>query len=504
MFLGLSLLSLLATGKAYIWPSPQLEALDSIRFGLPDHAQVGVDNFLEPCDQFLLAPRWVRFRVQRRRLVAHDHDMATHSVEDGTGGLDASIRRDNAGTGFKNTLTVVAPNSNRYVSVTDFIAVAALMAVEACGGPEIAYRGGRLDATAPNSPGVLRPEQDLDPHIASFVQQGFTPTEMISLIACGHSFGGVEHAPFPDIVPELNDSNDTHTSTAPLLTSTITAMEYISGTTQNSLAVGANDTTNSDKRIFGSDGNVTMRGQWPDRFANSPELFPSTYASFFARMIDTVPSGVQLTDVVTPLPIKPTVSIILDGDTLKLSTEFWNMSGDKHVQLLLDDCVGGTKSVTLDALGVTSAFNGRYSVAWYAVNATADTTARITSIRFLVDGKLEDQGGIGFALQDGIVFSNTSCAVDANRTAGRFDVAMRARDELLQFDNTSHPFIVETDIPRPVQPVAANGDYSIWSVNVSDPDPFNPGFYSIGAEVDGVKTSTVDTHSLVEVFPCVT
>jgi hypothetical protein len=30
-------------------------------------------------------------------------------------------------------------------------------------------------------------------------------------------------------------------------------------TTQNPLVVGFNDTTNSDKRIFGSDGNVTMR-----------------------------------------------------------------------------------------------------------------------------------------------------------------------------------------------------------------------------------------------------
>lgn len=37
-------------------------------------------------------------------------------------------------------------------------------------------------------------------------------------------------------------------------------------------------------------------------------------------MLDTVPRGVQLTEVVTPLPVKPKISrFALDGDTLELS-----------------------------------------------------------------------------------------------------------------------------------------------------------------------------------------
>ena len=40
----------------------------------------------------------------------------------------------------------------------------------------------------------------------------------------------------------------------------IRAKEFIAGTTANPLVVGHNDTTNSDKRIFASDGNVTMQG----------------------------------------------------------------------------------------------------------------------------------------------------------------------------------------------------------------------------------------------------
>jgi hypothetical protein len=52
-------------------------------------------------------------------------------------------------------------------------------------GPEIAFRGGRVDAVEPNKPGVPEPQQDLDSHIASFARQGFTKTEMIGLVACG-------------------------------------------------------------------------------------------------------------------------------------------------------------------------------------------------------------------------------------------------------------------------------------------------------------------------------
>jgi hypothetical protein len=57
--------------------------------------------------------------------------------------------------------------------------------IRASGGPEIPYRGGRVDALEPNAPGVPEPQQDLDAHIASFARQGFTKTEMIGLVACG-------------------------------------------------------------------------------------------------------------------------------------------------------------------------------------------------------------------------------------------------------------------------------------------------------------------------------
>jgi hypothetical protein len=41
-----------------------------------------------------------------------------------------------------------------------------------------------VDATGPGAPGVPEPHQSLDKHVANFARQGFTPEEMIGLVAC--------------------------------------------------------------------------------------------------------------------------------------------------------------------------------------------------------------------------------------------------------------------------------------------------------------------------------
>jgi hypothetical protein len=183
-------------------------------------------------------------------------------------------------------------------------------------------------------------------------------------------------------------------------------------------------------------------------FANSPELFASTCATLFARMVDTVPRGVQLTEIIKPLPVKPdSVQLVLNGGALQLSGEvrvriafrlsparssnlvaqFWNTTADPNrvVSLLWDDHVGGTHTVAMKASGTASAVAGRYTSVWYAFNSTVDPMAGITSMRFLVDGTLEDQGGVGFAVQDGIFFTKTSCITSQSPRTARFDVAVR-------------------------------------------------------------------------------
>jgi hypothetical protein len=64
------------------------------------------------------------------------------------------------------------------------------------------------------------------------------------------------------------------------------------------------------------------------RFAQSPDLFASTCTNLFARMLDTVPKGVQLTDVITPLPVKPnSIKLIYDA-----ATETIMFSGEVRVR----------------------------------------------------------------------------------------------------------------------------------------------------------------------------
>lgn len=72
------------------------------------------------------------------------------------------------------------------------------------------FRGGRVDALSADIPGVPEPDQDLATHTAMFQQQGFSAEEMIGLIACGHTIGGVRSSDHPEIVAPGADANVTN------------------------------------------------------------------------------------------------------------------------------------------------------------------------------------------------------------------------------------------------------------------------------------------------------
>ncbi|KAJ7186110.1 heme peroxidase [Mycena filopes] len=526
-----SLLAGIAGANAYIWPSPKLDALEAMRWDQDDTIN-GVASFVQPCSFYIFGnddgtptgrangPDWIRTAY---------HDMATHNSDDGTGGLDASIRfpeeqarPENAGNGFFNTLAVFMSFTSRHISMADMIAIGAITAIENCGGPQIAFRGGRVDSAEPNVAGVPEPQQDLQAHIDAFARQGFTQTEMISLIACGHTFGGVEHKPFPDIVPDLKDPQNTlsvaHFDTTFADFDNNVATEYMAGTTTNPLVVGANDTTNSDKRIFASDGNATMAS-----FAKSLDLFTSTCADLFARMLDTVPSDVELTDVIDPLPVKPAeVKLLLDGDTLKISglVRIFNVTKDAVpvVSMQWEDRTSGANNVSLAADHSTGFGGGRFQSLFYAFNHTGDANdgldvgflalapaVGITSMSFTVDGKLEDQGGVGFAVEDRVVFALSSCLTSADPPKGRFDIAVRNDAnptrvflELDVKDAVNRTSVKETDLVRPEQAISVGaGSYSLWSIDLADSNK-----YTIGAEIDGDRFSSIDVHSLGDLTLC--
>ncbi len=131
----------------------------------------------------------------------------TADVATGTGGLDASIgfetlRPENVGTAFNDSLFFFSFFVTAQASMADLIALGTAMAVGACGGPQIAFRGGRIDATGPGPSGVPEPETDIKTTLADFSGAGFNEEDAIGLTACGHTMGGVHHSTFSQVVTE--------------------------------------------------------------------------------------------------------------------------------------------------------------------------------------------------------------------------------------------------------------------------------------------------------------
>ncbi|KAJ7748379.1 heme peroxidase [Mycena metata] len=247
-------LKLVLGAAVFNWPDPLLDTLDDQLY-LPFVSAVSTFALnCTPRDNSTIAAQWLRLAY---------HDMATHDSATGTGGLDTSIifefdrpqQRQDIGAGMLESLVDFLVSPNEYVGMADVIAMGAINAVVGCGGPVIPFR-------------------DLASHIASFKAQGFNETEMISLVACGHSLGGVR------------------------------VKEYLDGTTENVLVVGSNVTTRSDLRIFSSDSNVTMQS------LASPDTFNQVCSDLIGRMLDTVPSTVTLTEPIEPLDFKVTNTLL--------------------------------------------------------------------------------------------------------------------------------------------------------------------------------------------------
>jgi catalase (peroxidase I) len=90
------------------------------------------------------------------------------------------------------------------------MALGVVYAVMNCQGPLIPFRGGRIDSFKAGPAGVPQPQDGLSDTIQKFQRMGFTPTEMIGLVACGHSIGGVRHNDFSptfDIPPAGNGNS---------------------------------------------------------------------------------------------------------------------------------------------------------------------------------------------------------------------------------------------------------------------------------------------------------
>lgn len=66
-------------------------------------------------------------------------------------------------------------------------------------------KGGRVDAVRGGPSGLPQPHDGINKMITNFNRMGFNKEDMIALVACGHTLGGVHHADFPEHVDRNGD-----------------------------------------------------------------------------------------------------------------------------------------------------------------------------------------------------------------------------------------------------------------------------------------------------------
>ncbi|KAF2683798.1 heme peroxidase [Lentithecium fluviatile CBS 122367] len=300
-----ALLSMVAAG--YVWPD-KYDYMEDIYMLQSGFNRMGFIDGILSCGFGQRVPgrqnsaEWIRTAY---------HDIATADVEAGTGGLDASIqfeteRGENKGSAFNNTFGHFSGYYSPRSSVSDLLALAVVGSMAICGGYEIPLRVGRIDATEAGPMGVPEPQQDLPTHTAKFAKQGFNQTEMIELVACGHTLGSIHGANFPEITKDNSTGQVSHFEygeSATVFDNTV-VHEYLASNTSNLLVAGSNDTLNSDKRIFGADKNVTMN------LLSDNTYFQTRCQDVMTRMIDTVPKEVVLSDPIIARDIKPYINLL--------------------------------------------------------------------------------------------------------------------------------------------------------------------------------------------------
>ncbi|KAK1217999.1 hypothetical protein PQX77_019330 [Marasmius sp. AFHP31] len=422
------------------WPDIRMERLDALLW--EESLLTQIINNCPVRSNSTIAAQWVRLAY---------HDMSTHNVDDGTGGLDASIayeldRAQNIGSGMAGSVSDLIAFTDPGATFSDVIAMGAVLGVAACGGPLIPFRGGRVDATAAGPPTVPEPQQDLASHMESFRRQGFTQSEMIALVACGHTLGGVRRQDFPDVIQSPGPADEvipfdgTNSFDNPVVTG------YLQGTTANPLAVGPNATTNSDLRIFFSDGNVTMQSLAP------PDNFNSVCSELFERMLNTVPKDVQLTDVIEPIQYKvlPTRFFVGKDGLFRLTTGLRavGVNPTRTVALYWTDREGtacpatGCSMPPISAPGLAARGSfmavrrGLTGFPTYRFDARLNTTNSISKFWFKVDEGdgsepvLVDNDGAGLPIaQDDILFDTRRSSFFTNSNDLMLNIVIAVRTD---------------------------------------------------------------------------
>ena len=114
----------------------------------------------------------------------------------------------------------------------------------------------------------------------------------------------------PEAVSPTNLAGGIHLDSTVANFDPLVVHEYLNGTGQagGPLVTSFNVSSRSDLRLYESDNNATMMA-----LGEQGEGFLNTCVNLLGRMIETVPKGVVLSDVVTPMNVKP-INATLDFD----------------------------------------------------------------------------------------------------------------------------------------------------------------------------------------------
>ncbi|KAI2616801.1 heme peroxidase [Hypoxylon sp. NC1633] len=336
----------------FYYPNPAASSLEHI---LVDNWGAYASNFssaITPCDNYVTEVGLPAINSHRTTsaqwLRVAFHDFATADVAAGTGGIDASIgfetfRDENKGSAFNDSFTFWRPFVNEFVSMADLLAVGTVMSVHLCGGKYIPYQYGRIDATeADPMTGVPEPGTSVDETLSQFERAGFNQSDAIALTACGHTIGSTHAGGFPEVVQQSaitpnNTNGAVNFDTSRAVFDPLVVHEYIDNTGQRGgpLVTSYNETSRSDLRLYASDGNETML----ELYAQG-DGFQETCVGLLGRLINTVPSAVQLRPTIEPSLMKPinmTWDIASDNQLV--------LSGKIRV-LYADEILGDSVSVT--------------------------------------------------------------------------------------------------------------------------------------------------------------
>ncbi|KAL8743437.1 MAG: hypothetical protein Q9190_004206 [Brigantiaea leucoxantha] len=328
-------------------------------------------------------------------------------------------------------------------------------AVRSCGGPVIPVRTGRVDATEAGPVGVPLPQNSAYTFQNQFARVGFNQTEMIQVVACGHTLGGVHSANFPQIVPVGSAPNEVRDFDTTVKFDERLAVEYSSGTTADPLTVGPSIKAgrNSDYKVFNIDGNATIATM------ADPTYFTATCKVLLQKMIDVVPASVTLTSPIVPYDIKPTalqLTLLAGGTSIQFAGEVrvrtttQPASSISKVELVYKDRTGGNGcgacKISTAVKGTAAGYDDTFS--FYGFSFPLPASSSISSFTVLVtltSGAIVtyDNNGNGFSVQDQIMLQSPQSCVSGNKltvvaavrspsTAASLDLTLKVpRDGLL-------------------------------------------------------------------------